>query len=140
MTTIVATKTCMAADQQVSKDGGSRFHTTKIRRYGKTIVGCSGDCLAVSQFLEWWPKQAKRGVQVPRITEDMEALVLTPAGLFHYDQNCFADEVNDAYYAIGTGSGYALGAMFMGADPVQAIEAAAKHDLYTGGPIDVLEL
>lgn len=42
------------------------------------------------------------------------------------------------YYAIGSGSPAALGALASGASAEQAIKAAAETDVFTGGPIHVL--
>lgn len=48
----------------------------------------------------------------------------------------FPIEVNGEYFAIGTGAAYALGAMSMGADAVEAVQVACIHDVWSGVGID----
>lgn len=43
--------------------------------------------------------------------------------------------MNTPYCAVGSGTTFALGAMASGATAVQAVEAAARMDLYTGFPL-----
>ena len=42
-------------------------------------------------------------------------------------------------YGVGSGSDYAIGALHAGAKPEKAIEIAAKLDVNTSGPIQVVE-
>lgn len=44
----------------------------------------------------------------------------------------------DRPFAIGSGRDFALAAMDMGASAKEAVEAAAKRDVYTGGTIRTL--
>jgi ATP-dependent protease HslVU (ClpYQ) peptidase subunit len=46
---------------------------------------------------------------------------------------------NDGWYAIGSGAGYALGALAMGATPQEAVEASCKFSVYSSGPVITLE-
>lgn len=39
-------------------------------------------------------------------------------------------------YALGSGSDYALGALEMGATPIEAVQVAVKYDAFSGGPVD----
>lgn len=41
---------------------------------------------------------------------------------------------SDGYYGVGSGSKYAIGALYAGASPRQALEIAAKNDVYTSAP------
>ena len=51
-----------------------------------------------------------------------------------------AYEVESKYIAIGSGGKAAIVALDYGATAIEAVEAAMKHDLYTGGEIEWLEL
>ncbi len=45
----------------------------------------------------------------------------------------------EPYIAIGSGSDFAISAMSMGKTAKEAIEEAIKHDIYTGGTVDVVQ-
>jgi ATP-dependent protease HslVU (ClpYQ) peptidase subunit len=45
----------------------------------------------------------------------------------------------DGIYGVGSGSDYAIGALHAGAKPKRAVEIAAKLDVNTSGPIQVVE-
>lgn len=47
--------------------------------------------------------------------------------------------VDRPFYALGSGSTVAMGAMQQGASAVEAVEAAIALDIYSGGPIRVLK-
>jgi len=46
---------------------------------------------------------------------------------------------NHGIYAIGTGSSYAIGALFAKATIIEALEIAAMNDIYTSGPFMIVE-
>lgn len=144
MTTIVASKKHrqMAADRKATDTGASmRYSARKLRRIGQSIVGCAGDSSTIAQFVRWLeaggdhadkPKFSKDGVLV--------ALVLNAKGLFIFDTDCEPDEIEQDFYAIGTGAQAGMAAMHLGADPKKAVTIAAKVDVMTEGPFDVLTL
>lgn len=140
MTTIAANRQCMAADRKVT-NGDASFHAIKIRRVGRAIVGCAGHNTAIAKFIRWLEAGGKPE-DIPKFKdEDLEALVLTPAGLFTYDIGCEPDEIQDPAYAIGTGKQAALVAMrCYRASPKRAVECACAVDNDTEGPVDVLRL
>jgi ATP-dependent protease HslVU (ClpYQ) peptidase subunit len=139
MTTIVATRLAMAADRRVS-GGGIRYKTKKIRRYGDAIVGVAGDGASVARFFLWFAERGEKGPPKMGKDAELEALILTPAGLFVCGSECALDEVEDEFFAIGSGAGPALGAMHMGASVKVAIEIAGRVDPATGDGIDILTL
>lgn len=47
----------------------------------------------------------------------------------------FSGPIECEYHAIGSGAKYALGAMAMGADAVQAVNVAARFDPHCGAPV-----
>lgn len=133
MTTIAANRKVMAADSRCSA-GGVWFQTKKIERKGDALIGACGKASDCSKFMEWYGS----GNPVPEITEgEFEALVLTPKGLFLYQWDCSPMQLKDRHYAIGSGQQGALVALDKGDEPKQAVEAACKRDLFSGGPIDV---
>jgi len=49
---------------------------------------------------------------------------------------CRSDE---NWYAVGSGAQFALGALYMGAHPEEAVEAAIKFSVYSSGPLLTME-
>ena len=139
MTTIAANRRMMAGDQRVT-DGDRSFRTRKIRRIGDAIVGAAGTGPAIGKFFQWLADGQQD--DPPKMVKDdeLDALVLTPAGLFCYGTDCTAEEVLDDFYAVGTGAQAALAAMHLGCDPARAVAIACAVDNATGGPVDSLTL
>jgi hypothetical protein len=70
---------------------------------------------------------------------DSEILILTRKGLFRMDGRGIVLPIPRKYAAIGSGADVALGALFYGHTPVEAVEASAAHDANTKLPV-VFEL
>jgi len=134
LTTIVADRRGMAADRQTTH-GDQKFSGTKIFKIKRTIVGMAGDATQCEQFLEYM-----RGGDKPEILDDIEALILTPKGLYVCLGSLTKMAVDDPFYALGTGSQAALAAMHMGADIQKAVEIACLIDPSSGGGVDYLKL
>ena len=142
MTTIVANLECMAADRFVSY-APSYKGDLKIWTAKGSVWGAAGDAEHCIRFQSWTKGRGAR----PRVKEPddpegarFEALQLSPKGLFLYINDSPPDAVKEPYYAIGSGSGYAIGALSMGATLEQSIEVAAKWDSGTRGPFDSIQL
>ena len=138
MTTIVATRHLMAADTKTIV-GESWFYGHKMTRIGKAVVGCAGDSTAIEKFLAWYRKPRGKKPEF-KDSESLNALVLTPTGLYHVDESLTLDPIHDDYFAVGSGAIAALVAMDCGLSPVEAIEAAARRDLNTGGKVETMEV
>ena len=129
MTTIACTKKSMSADSQATS-GASASSTTKIFKGKDYIVGYAGTESAGRKFVSWLKD---RETDKPSLS-DFEALVLHYDGRMEYwDDNMFPIEIRDPYYAIGSGADFASGALFHGHSTEEAVKAASKHDVYTGG-------
>lgn len=141
MTTICATRFRMGADWRASGNG-TRYKVKKIRRIGEAIVGAAGDSESCAKFLAWMDRCATKNEPPPKLGKDaeLEALILTPAGLFVCGRECVPEEIEDVFFAIGSGAAAALGALHMGATVETAVEVAAKVDPATGDGMDVLTL
>lgn len=139
MTTIAANRRMMAGDQKVT-DGDKRFHAHKLRRIGEAIVGAAGTGPAIKKFFAWLEEGQQDDPPKMSKDDELDALVLTPAGLFCYGADCAAEELLDEFYAVGSGAQAALAAMHLGCSPDKAVEIACLVDNSTDGPIDVMEL
>ncbi len=139
MTTIAANRSEMAGDSKVTDDDTS-FRGRKVHRVGEAVVGAAGTGPAISKFIKWL--RAGDLDARPKFDKDDElaALVLTPAGLFAYGTELEPEEIDDPFYAVGTGKQAALAAMRLGCTPGRAVEVACEIDNHTGGPVDVLRL
>jgi 20S proteasome alpha/beta subunit len=144
MTTIAANREMMAADRRVT-DGDTHFPARKIWRIGDAIVGAAGDVGGIQKFVSYLEKIGKsrrKVVPLPEFgkKEAFEAIVLTPEGLFAYDQACRPQEIEAEFYAMGSGKQAALAALHMGANPTQAVEIACLVDNSSDGPVDTLTI
>ena len=138
MTTVIATRSAMAADSKVTT-GDISYGAVKIFRIRKDIVGAAGDSIPIDRFVKWY-RGGKKGAVEFKDGESFSALALTTEGLVHYEDSIVGELMKDDYFAVGTGAMAALVAMDMGADIVQAVEAAIRRDGNSGGPIDVITL
>lgn len=155
MTTITYRNRKIASDGQVSF--GSRIDTTtlkKVRKINGCLVGGAGRLASVLQFFDWfqeWSDAQQVQGDAPHVK------VFVPEGIDDEDFNglvVFADEVvfmyeggkksyqltGENYYAIGSGSDFALAAMDAGAEADEAVAVAISRDVYSGGQIFVEEL
>lgn len=135
MTTIAANSALMAADSQ-STEGSLITKTQKIFKVNGDIIGFAGNHQDGLLFVEWYKHKGDK----PAL-DDFQGLVLTRDGsLFAYEDKLVPIPIHEPFASIGSGSHLAIGAMEMGADPVQAVKVAAKWDAYTKAPVKVLKL
>jgi ATP-dependent protease HslVU (ClpYQ) peptidase subunit len=139
MTTIVAMRSqCLMASDSMSTTDTGRFRSRKILRVNGGLIGIAGYLSDITTFLEWHAKRRRRR---PRL-RGLEALELTQDGrLVYYQSDCSQDEIQDDWWAIGSGAQAALAAMHLLADPVRAIEVACAIDPWSGLPcvVEVLD-
>lgn len=135
MTTIACNREGMAADSFVS-DGN---RVCKIFRLpGPALLGVSGFLFHGSAIVKWIVN-GERGPCPEPTTDEMDAgtdlMLLNRHGIFLIGGRGHKVEVTDEYAAIGSGSDIALGAMFHGIGPEEAVLAAEYHDSGTKGPV-----
>lgn len=155
MTTIAFKNGIIAADSRVtvsSDAGGDRnFDTKKLFRKTvhidgqpmEVILATAGESAPGSLFVEQWGT----GKSLSEIRElftyseaDFSILVVTSGGLFEVDKWCVLEPVYEAFYAIGSGSKIAMGAMEAGASAQKAVEIACKRDPFTALPVVTMRL
>jgi 20S proteasome alpha/beta subunit len=137
MTTIVCNREGMAADKRIS--GGAMFRSTKLFRVNGSIIGIAGNAEQALRFVEW----RRTPEQKPQFNSEssMEALELYPDGrLVYWGAEMVGIPIEEDFYAIGSGSHLALGALTMGASLKEAIKVAAKWDNGTGTQIQTMSL
>lgn len=139
MTTIAYRDGVMAADTVAFGGGIKLARLVKIARNDAgDLAGAVGDAGFAFAFLEWF----RKGEPEPAIklvsdrAEDRwdKALIVRAAGRqIEVYEPYGRFPVSAPYFAIGSGKSVALGAMFMGATAVQAVQAAIALDEGSSG-------
>lgn len=141
MTTIAYRDGIMAADTQLTT-ADRIFRTEKILRLpdGSLFAGAGGftDVIKVRTWVaDGCPDE------MPELSEnaDIECLWVKPDGsIFLLDKEMELMAVCSEYISIGTGSQYALAAMYMGANAENAVQVACEFDPSTSKPIKLYNL
>lgn len=139
MTTIAFDGKTMACDTRVTC-GSSYYNTdTKIYENDDYVIGVAGDAGVGTMLIE-----CPYILQARHYDFDFEALVFAknPQKLykvaFYKSWDCALSSVipvADGFSAVGSGSEYALAAMYLGNTATRAITVAAEFDMNTGGKI-----
>ena len=152
MTTNVYRDGIMAADSRETIEteaGGSRLRSceklvrkwvgTKRNRH-EVIMGFFGESSPALLFMDWYGT----GKPPPQFLADMNAdfgvLILSKHGLFEADAYCRPEKVIEKFWACGSGTKAALGAMHAGASARQACAIACRIDPYSAPPITFMSL
>lgn len=137
MTTIAYRAGLLAADSQATGGGIKDCSIVKLARNERgDLCAAAGDAGFISRFLGWFIGGEKH--DVPDRGDGNEGVIIRADGsITGFDKG--GDYLVIApYYAVGSGRQLALGAMAAGATAAQAVEAAIKHDVYSGGPVSTL--
>jgi hypothetical protein len=142
MTTIAFRDGIMAADSCITMSdesaGDYKGHTVKLLECEYGICGLQGDSTPGMAFWHWWRHGMKDDALAERIRAsgaDFTALTLEKDGLYVWDSWLLPELVTDEFYAIGSGTKAALGALHMGASAVEAVQIACLIDPYTAAPV-----
>ncbi|QNM98114.1 hypothetical protein [Chitinimonas koreensis] len=139
MTTIAWDGKTVAADTQANNTG-LRSYTKKLYRLADgRIYGFTGeiqDGVSVYEWLNAGGRDAR-----PHVSSSFAALLVCPDGrAYTMEDKLVLLAVYETFRAIGSGRNFAMGALVVGADAVQAVKAAIRLDVYSGGDIDALEV
>lgn len=147
MTTIAVKDGVMAADTQET-DQGLRMPCSKIykKRIGKknprtVYFGTAGGSYAGMIFVDWYGsrKAFPEALKYLHEDEDFCILMVDRGVLYHVNWMCRPVEILADYYAVGSGSHLALGAMSAGASAEEAVKIAADYDPFTSEPIETIK-
>lgn len=156
MSTVAYRNGIMAADS-AGWSGDTYIGThAKMRQIGTRLVGCVGGLASIELFMEYMKKRTAAALQRLRELEhktdqdsnqaatsdlDLAAICVDNDGSVSiWDNSLVPLRCEAAYYAIGSGEEYALGAMAIGASAEDAVRAAAHHDAHTRLPVVVMKL
>jgi hypothetical protein len=149
MTTIAFRDGYMAADRQAYLGRGEAMHArkSKIKRLDNgSLIGVSSSIVGASVRLIPWIEAGMDHDNWPVIKNseremDFEILYVEPSGQVLYFQDSYMPTIVEVeFMAVGSGSGYALGAMEAGASAAGAVAIACKFDVFSGGGVDILKL
>ncbi len=107
-------------------------------REPECIAALQGDSSAGMAWLEWFNKGQADDTLRDAIRDseaDFTAVVLNKYGLWTWDRWLIPQRVKGKFYAVGSGTKAALGALHMGASAVQAVKVACKIDPWSAPPI-----
>jgi len=124
----------MAADSLISGDGFS-YNAQKFRKLRSSVIGAAGDWHHVLQFFDRLKKKKPLDNDC-----DICAIELRRDGIYVYESTIIPTKIQQDFYAIGTGAGYAIASMHYGKSPLEAVELASLYDPNTKGPIEVVKL
>lgn len=141
MTVIAWDGKTLAADKR--GDDGSIVTVTKIKRIRDCLVGGSGNMSGLVSIFHWYECGAEKK-DWPEFQKDKELwcdlLVITPERkIFKYEQQPIPHEIEDGTAALGSGSPYALIAMYLGKSASEAVLLASRFNRSCGNGVDTLE-
>lgn len=143
MTTICYKAGVLTFDSKVSTDGVNIGSSIKGRKTKKFLIAAAGSCDDCDAWMDWMENGAvvteKKNYGLDRDC-NLWAIAIDKKGrIFNYTEKCYPWLITSAFYAIGSGASFALGAMANGASAEQAVKIAAKFDAYTGGVVRTLK-
>lgn len=146
MTTIAATREALAGDRMVYDEGrGAWYPALKVKRFKDMVVGAAGDSSDCMRFIDWaeegFNPKKKPKFECADTEEAATILVLKEDGI--YIMSCtdpYPEFIAADYYAIGSGSKAALGALYSGKSLAEAMDIAHAVDPYTRPPFDILPI
>ena len=144
MTVIAFKSGVLAADTMICAGNSIIGYCPKIVKNKKgNMAGVAGNLDFAAEFIQWFmagEKGAPPSNKDATNTYHGDAIVIHKNGnVFVHERQCLV-QVMGQYYAIGSGSPEALGAMHAGADAIGAVKAAIAHDIKCGGDILVKSL
>lgn len=136
MTTIAYRDGVLAADTQICAGNGRVGYAVKVRSLGPLLYGSSGSC-GLGDAWEAWLRAGAKGAH-PKMKDGeskAQGYLFMPDDTVVWFHEDGVTAMRAPYFAIGSGSDYALGAMALGHTAEEAVKAAMAHDTGTGGDV-----
>ncbi len=138
MTSIVYRDGVLASDTLIS-DRGSNLawaHTRKIvKSKSGWLAGAAGSMEEVAAFLDW-VKREEWKEDFPKACKSLEGILIDPNGKISYlEGRVNRIKITDPYVSVGSGTNVALGALYMGATAIEAVNAAIYYCIDCGGDV-----
>lgn len=146
MTTVVFHNGTMASDSRYTDGSVGITRGPKIfrKRVGKTdvLIGICGDVYAAMMFVDWYGSgdKALYDVLVDMTDDGFEVMIWDGKKLRTANRYCRPTDIDEPYYAIGSGGKHAITALDCGKNAAQAVQMAIKRDSFSGGRIVTMRL
>lgn len=129
----------LAADSLVTSGGHRDGYIQKIWRHKRVLIGGAGCTALCHRFCEW-VRGGMKGKCPIEGHNNANGFVISPDGriVVWGSQGPWIN--NSGMVSFGSGGDLAMGAMLAGASAVEAVAAAIKADVNSGGAIRVLRL
>ena len=140
MTTIAVKNGVMAADSLVSYGNSTCGYAEKIRRTkGGILIAWAGPLHMQLSAFDWFEGGAEYEDAPPDLRDagSGELVALLPDKRFMAFYCARPLAFSAPFYAIGSGSEYAIGAMATGASAAEAVHIASRFDHGTGGEVRI---
>lgn len=154
MTVVAVRDNIIAADRMASVSGTAmevpKLFTIKNRALvpirggveAYLIIAVSGDYALGLLRAHWYADDETEDKDYPQPKHDQWArlVVASHDRIVVYEDYPVAVQYMDKYLAFGSGMDYAMGAMYCGANAIEAVSAACAHDTSCGKGIDHVTL
>lgn len=139
--TVIAYRDGILAADKLTQTGSMKATVTKIYQIGDAMVGVSGTLTLALEMIEWLRAGAAmdRLPDFQKTQEDYQPLMMVrDRKIWVYEQGGTPFHVESPYYAIGSGSRYAMAAMWCGKTAIEAVTCASELDTGCGMGVDWL--
>lgn len=146
MSTVVYRDGIMAADSRAYGGSGSPSPgwKQKVHRLPDgSVVGVATAVIGMAErFVAWLAAGADPDGWGGDVKPDLRAIMVKPDGTRFLAEDAFfwAGPIETDFFAIGSGSAYATGALARGASAVEAVEVAILYDHHSGGTVSALSV
>jgi hypothetical protein len=110
-------------------------NVSKLRTGPNTAFGAAGQWEQVLKFYAALEQNSELATEC-----EVDVLEIRHDALYLYNSSLTCYPIKERFWAIGTGSGYAIAAMYLGKNPIEAIRIAALFDPNTGGEIETMRI
>ena len=143
MTIIAWDGKTLSADKRTSM-GGLHGTTTKLHKICGRLVGGAGTTAHIHEMLKWLENGCD-AEKLPASQRDpkecVSLLVIEPDGkVRQYESSPYPLQIENKFWAIGSGRDFAMTAMYLGKTSREAVEIASALCDGCGNGIDSLEL
>lgn len=142
MTTIAADGVTVAADgRRVSGHELVEECCVKLVKRDGTIYGLTGEAAVFDAAVAWHRDGCKKD-EIPKASKDesWSLLVFMPSVMHRYTNDSIYPDKYPYPQAFGSGASYAQAALLCGKSAREAVEVAARLDVYTGGEITEFDI
>lgn len=143
--------TCVAWDgktlsaDKMASDGANHFTVTKIFRHEDLLVGFAGT-ICLGYAMRQWVINGCKVDEFPAMqaTDDFADMIIVSKQtrgkpiVMVYEQTPYPYQIEDKFYAIGSGRDFALAAMHLGKTAKEGVAIASIYSRSCGNGIDTL--